>query len=181
MMISIPPPEGISRLGTILEFKRFEQAKFILATFSSVKSQSRVLDLFDLFALPDNRFATIIHPSAKIASDVHIGEGSVIGPNVSISPYCFIDKHTYIFQNVALGSGVSIGKGVCLANSVSVVGPTQILDSCFIGANATIGPEVRLGYRCIVGLGSVVLKPFKNDTTIVGNPGKVLKKKGPIV
>jgi serine O-acetyltransferase len=105
-----------------------------------------------------------IHPGATIgkrffidhATGVVIGETAIIGDDVSL------------FQGVTLG-GVSFNKGKrhpTLGNHVVVGCGAAIL------GNITIGNNVR------VGAGSVVLKDVPDDCTVVGIPGRVVKKKG---
>ena len=45
-----------------------------------------------------------------------------------------------------------------------------------IGANATIICGVKIGKKSFVGAGSVVTKDVKDNTIVVGNPAKILKK-----
>ena len=49
-------------------------------------------------------------------------------------------------------------------------------EDCFIGCTTIILKGTRLGNRCIVGAGAVVSGEFPDDSVIVGNPGKVIKK-----
>jgi serine O-acetyltransferase len=105
-----------------------------------------------------------IHPGAQIgkgffidhATGVVIGETSVIGDNVSV------------FQGVTLG-GVSTSKGKRH--------PT-IKDNVVVGADATILGNIIIGENVKIGAGSVVVKDVPPDSTVVGVPGKVVKRQG---
>lgn len=52
----------------------------------------------------------------------------------------------------------------------------------YIGVNVTLGANVvmigniKIGNNVIIGAGSVVVKDVPNNSIIVGNPGKVVKK-----
>ncbi len=105
-----------------------------------------------------------IHPGAKIgkrffidhATGVVIGETAVIGDDV------------VLYQGVTLG-GVSNSKGKrhpTLGNRVVV------------GANATVLGDIKIGDRVRIGAGSVVLKDVPDGCTVVGIPGKIIKKAG---
>jgi serine O-acetyltransferase len=106
-----------------------------------------------------------IHPGATIgkgffidhATGVVIGETSVIGENVSI------------FQGATLG-GVSAERG-------RKRHPT-ICDNVVIGAHAVILGDIRIGENTRIGAGSVVIKDVPPNSTVVGIPGKVVRRDG---
>lgn len=106
-----------------------------------------------------------IHPGATIgkgffidhATGVVIGETAVIGENVSI------------FQGVTLG-GVS-------AERDKKRHPT-IKDNVVIGAHAVVLGDITIGENTRIGAGSVVIKDVPPNSTVVGIPGKVVKRDG---
>lgn len=111
-----------------------------------------------------NRFFTgiEIHPGAKIGRRVFIdhGMGVVIGETAEVGDDCII------YKGVVLG-GVSLekkkrhptlGKGVVVGSN-----------ACILGA-ITIGDHAR------IGSGSVVIEDVPPGATVVGIPGKVVKK-----
>ena len=105
-----------------------------------------------------------IHPGATIgkgffidhATGVVIGETTIIGENVSI------------FQGVTLG-GVSTSKGKrhpTIGNNVTV------------GAGAIVLGDITIGDCVKIGAGSVVTKDVPQNCTVVGVPGRVVKREG---
>ncbi len=105
-----------------------------------------------------------IHPRAVIgkrffidhATGVVIGETAIVGDDV------------VIYQGVTLG-GVSFSKG----KRHPTVGNHVV-----IGANATVLGDIKIGDRVRIGAGSVVLKDVPNGCTVVGVPGKIIRKAG---
>ena len=105
-----------------------------------------------------------IHPGATIgrkffvdhATGVIIGETTIIGDNVSV------------YQGVTLG-GVSTAKGKRH--------PT-IGNHVVIGCNAAILGDIKIGNNVRVGAGSVVLKDIPDDCTVVGVPGRIVRRAG---
>ena len=103
-----------------------------------------------------------IHPGATIgkrffidhATGVVIGETTIIGDNVSL------------YQGVTLG-GVSFNKGKRH--------PT-IGNHVVIGCNACVLGNINIGNNVRIGAGSVVLKDVPGDCTVVGVPGRVVKR-----
>ena len=108
-----------------------------------------------------------IHPGATIGSGffidhavgVVIGETTIIGDNVSL------------FQGVTLG-GVSASPGKrhpTIGNNVTIGAGAKVLGNLTIGANVKIGA------------GSVVVRDVPPDSTVVGVPGRVVKREGACV
>jgi acetyltransferase-like isoleucine patch superfamily enzyme len=64
-----------------------------------------------------------------------------------------------------------------------VVAKAMLAGSCEIGEGAWVGPgvmilqRVTVGARALVGMGAVVLKDVQEDTTVAGNPARVINAK----
>jgi len=111
-----------------------------------------------------NRFLTgiEIHPGAKIGRGVFIdhGMGVVIGETVEIG------DNVTIYQGATLGGTgkdtgkrhPSIGNNVVISTGAKVLGPIHIGDNSKIGA------------------GAVVLKEVPPNCTVVGIPGRIVKR-----
>jgi acetyltransferase-like isoleucine patch superfamily enzyme len=56
------------------------------------------------------------------------------------------------------------------------VGQVKIGDRCWIGAGAIILKDVQLGDDCVVGAGAVVTKSFPNGSVIAGVPAKLIRE-----
>ena len=104
-----------------------------------------------------------IHPGAKIGARLFIdhGMGVVIGETAEIG-----DDVT-LYQDVTLGgTGKETGKRhPTIGNGVT------------IGAGAKVLGPITIGDNCKVGAGSIVLKNVPPDCTVVGNPGRIVRKK----
>jgi serine O-acetyltransferase len=106
-----------------------------------------------------------IHPGAEIGRRVFIdhGDGVVIG------------------ETTVIGDDVTIYQGVTLGGTGKDVGkrhPT-IGNGVTIGAGAKVLGPITIGDYCKVGAGAIVLKDVPPECTVVGNPGRIVKKKNP--
>jgi len=115
---------------------------------------------------------TLIHPSAVIAGDAQIGEGSqimagvVIGPRARIGKQCIVNTRAGIDHETVLEDGAEISPGATLCGLIRV-------GTCsWIAAGATVLPMVRIGENAVVGAGSVVNKDVPAGTTVVGIPAR---------
>ena len=109
------------------------------------------------------KYAIDIHPAAKIGKDVFIDHG--IG--VVVGETAIIGNNVTIYQGVTLG-GVSLNKGKRH--------PT-IEDDVTIGAGAKILGNITIGKGSKIGANSVVVKNVPPYSTVVGIPGKIIKRK----
>ena len=49
----------------------------------------------------------------------------------------------------------------------------EIGEDCWLGGNVTVCPGVKIGSRCIIGAGSVVVRDLPDDVMAAGNPAVV--------
>ena len=117
------------------------------------------------FIMAINQFITNIdiHPGATIGENVFIDHG--IG--VVIGETAIVGDNVTIYQGVTLG-GVSLNPGKRH--------PT-IEDDVTIGAGAKILGNITIGKGSKIGANSVVVKNVPEYSTVVGIPGKVIKRK----
>jgi serine O-acetyltransferase len=122
------------------------------------------LKLIARFSSHVSRFLTgiEIHPAAKIGKNFFIdhGMGVVIGETAEIG------DNVTLYQGVTLG-GTSLEKvkrHPTLGNNIVVGSGAKILGAFKIGDNSKIGSN------------SVVVREVPNDSTVVGVPGKIIKK-----
>ncbi|MFC5527991.1 serine O-acetyltransferase [Cohnella yongneupensis] len=113
-----------------------------------------------------NRFFTgiEIHPGAKIGRRLFIDHGM----GVVIGETCEIGDDVVIYQGVTLGgTGKEKGKRhPTIGNRVVIASGAKVLGSFTVGDNASIGAN------------SVVLREVPPNSTVVGIPGRIVKRDG---
>ncbi|MDD3185238.1 MAG: serine O-acetyltransferase [Anaerostipes sp.] len=105
-----------------------------------------------------------IHPGAKIGKGFFIdhGHGVVIG------------ETTVIGDNVTLYQGVTLGG---TGNETGKRHPT-IEDDVMISTGAKVLGSITIGKNSKIGAGSVVVSDVPPNSTVVGVPGRVIKRDG---
>ena len=128
--------------------KLYTKGHFFLARYLSQRSARRT--------------GIEIHPGATIGRGLFIdhGHGVVIGETA------IVGDNVTLYQGVTLGgTGKESGKRhPTIGNNVMISAGAKVLGSCEIGDN------------CKIGAGSVVLSPVPSNCTVVGIPGRIVKR-----
>lgn len=105
-----------------------------------------------------------IHPGAKIGQRLFIDHGM----GVVIGETCEIGDDVVIYQGVTLGgTGKEKGKRhPTIGNNVVIGSGAKVLGSFTVGDNSNIGSN------------AVVLREVPENCTVVGNPGRVVRRNG---
>ena len=96
---------------------------------------------------------------------LEIGDHSLLAQNISLTPYShkFEDPERLIINQGGHTRKVTIGR------------------DCYIGMNVTILYSADIGDGSVVGSGAVVVKPIPPLSVAVGNPARVIRKRGEVI
>lgn len=113
---------------------------------------------------------SIIDPTAILAENIKVGEGSFIGKgtilnsDVMIGSNCIINSGSIIEHDCQIGNYVHIAPGTTLSGGV-IVG-----SGSHIGTNSTVIQNIVIGENTVIGAGSVVVKNIGDNKRAYGNP-----------
>ena len=123
------------------------------------------------------QFTNCISPLSIISKrNKMLGQGNYIGHYVNIMGDTTIGVHNIINDGTLVAHDVDIGDFNLLAPHCVFAGGTKIGNYNLIGINASIIPKIIIGNNNIIGAGSVIIKNVSENSTVVGNPGKLIKK-----
>ena len=127
-----------------------------------------------------------IHKTSRIYPQCFCGAGNgklKVGANSYINYRCFLD----LGNDIIIGDNVSIAFNCIFINSSHEIGDKKqragaglakkiiIEDGCWIGANTTILPGVRIAKGCIIGANSLITKDTEKNGLYVGAPAIRIK------
>ncbi len=116
--------------------------------------------------------ATLIHPRATVSSRATLGAGTVVlagavvNAGAAIRENCILNTACSVDHDCVLGPHVHICPGARLAGGVTVAEGTMV------GTGAVVIPGRRLGRRCLVGAGAVVIRDVPDETVAMGVPAR---------
>lgn len=131
-------------------------------------------ELFDDLTARGAVFTTIIHPTVILSDRYSVGKDVIIGPGSVISTDAVIGDCCVVNTLAVVGHDVSLEKGCIVSDYCDLMGFSYLEELVFLGSGAKILPSVRIGRNARVGTGSVVIRKVKADTTVFGNPAKVI-------
>jgi serine O-acetyltransferase len=117
-----------------------------------------------------------------ISRIAHLFTNIDIHPGAQICPGFFIDHGT----GVVIGETTEIGKNVTLFQGVTLGGtgkergkrhPT-LRDNVVVSAGDTVIGPIEIGKNSKIGAGSVVINDVPDEATVVGVPGRIVKRNG---
>ena len=125
-----------------------------------------------------DRFATVIHPSARISPLARIGRNVLIMAGVVVTSNAIIGDHVCILPNTVIHHDVVVGDWTLIGSNVSIAGHVRLGRNCYLGSGSRIIDGVEIGERTLIGLGSNVIADVRCDVTVVGNPARPIGPAG---
>ncbi|MCQ5140768.1 acetyltransferase [Enterocloster bolteae] len=117
----------------------------------------------------------LVHPSAVIAENVSIEEGtiivagSVINPGAKIGKGCIINTCSSVDHDCIIRDYVHVSVGVHIS------GTADVGERTWIGAGATVINNINICSDCIIGAGAVVVKDIKKPGIYIGVPAAEMR------
>lgn len=131
--------------------------------FHKVKSQG--------FHLP-----TIIHPTACIAEDTVIKEGSVIYPMAVIMSGCCIGECSLVNSGSTLGHDVKVGHFSNINPGAHIAGHVTLGAHCYVGLAANIIENLNIAQGSTVAAGATVISNVPAKVLVAGVPATIKKE-----
>ncbi len=120
-------------------------------------------------------YGTAIHPTSIPASDVQIGQGTVVMAAAIINPGSLIGKHCIVNTAAVIDHDAIIEDYVHISPNATLAGNVTAKEGVWVGAGATIIQGITIGCWAVIGAGSVVIKDVPNHAVVVGNPARIIK------
>lgn len=128
---------------------------------------------------PSLRFTALTHPSAIVARDVKIGEGTVVMAGAVINPGTVIGKHCIVNTGACLDHDNLLDDFCSVAPRVATGGKVRIGRGSAVCIGACIQHGIAIGEQTVIGAGSVVLSDVPASCVAYGVPCRVIRSRQP--
>ncbi|MBO6562249.1 MAG: acetyltransferase [Nisaea sp.] len=124
-------------------------------------------------------FPAIVAPSAIVAPDVTIGEGSVLMPGVCVNAGSEIGDFCVLNTGAILDHDCVLGRGAGLAPGVTVGGGCSIGSGAYIGIGASVSHGRTLGDGAVLGGGGFLKEDAGAGEFWAGIPASFVRNRVP--
>ena len=122
------------------------------------------------------RFASVIHPTARISRRSIIGDGSIVSTGVQIAANTRIGRHALINRGALIGHDIVTGECISVGPGANIGGACRIQAGCYIGMGAIVIERLSIGEGSVVAAGAVVHRDVPAHVLVAGVPAVVLKQ-----
>ena len=168
---------GFPVLGKTKDYKEYLFADNIYFMFAihPVGHGSLRVKLFNELAIPTEKLAIIIHPSAFIGYNATIEPGVMIMANSYVGTSAHIHQCVLLMANTVVGHNTEIG-AFCHLSVASVTSSyVKVGTASDIALNATVLEKKIIGKFAVIGAGAMITKDVHDNEVVIGNPQKVLR------
>lgn len=163
---------GYRILGTNEILKTLNNSTYIVLAVSDPVAKEKIHQEIKKYNL---KYATLVHPTAKIAKSAILGEGLIISIGCIVSVNVVIGNHVFLNMRTVVGhDSVIKDYSSCLVNSI-IAGNVAINEGALLGSNCVIMEKKIIGRNAKISMGSVVNFDVEDNAVVMSRPSKSMK------
>ena len=169
-VLGIPVVGGDNELMRLYD-EGIRHAFIAVASLSDTRSNKRIFDLVRSLGF---EVINVVHPSAIIASTVHMGCGNRIFAGAIINPDTVLGSNVVINTGAIVEHDCRIGDHAQVAPGARLAGTVHVGEGSIVGIGATVIEGVQIGRYTVIGAGAVVIDDVLDNLTAIGVPARPL-------
>lgn len=162
---------GLPVLGPIDLVDDHPAAAVVLCTGRPDNYVSRRL-IAERLGLDDDRYATVVHPTANVGASCRVGAGSVILGHVDLTADVAVGRHVEVMPHVVLTHDVEVDDFATIASGVLAAGACHIRGEAYVGSGARLREGIAVGERALIGMGALVTRDVPAERLWFGSPAR---------
>lgn len=163
--------DGLPVLGGSELLADHPDAAVLLCVANAHRPLSR-LRLARRLDLPEDRWATVVHPAASVPPGTTLGAGTVLLAGAVITTPLEVGGHVVAMPHVLITHDDVVEDGVTFAGRASLGGGVLVGEAAYLGQGAVVRENVKIGAGAVIGMGAVVLRDVPAGQTWVGVPAR---------
>jgi sugar O-acyltransferase (sialic acid O-acetyltransferase NeuD family) len=150
---------GYRVLGTDGDLPRFrQQYLYALVAVGQIKTPEHRMRLFELAQAHGWQIPSVVSPRAHVsrhaslASGTIVMHGAIVNAGAAIGRNCILNSHSLVEHDAVVADHCHVATAAAINSGV------QVGAGSFIGSNSCVRQGIRIGERCVIGMGQRVLK-----------------------
>ena len=162
---------GLPVLGPVEAVDEHPNAEVLLCPGRPDNYVTRRL-LVERLGLDDERYATVVHPTATVGATCVLGGGSVLLAHVDLTADVVVGRHVVVMPQVVLTHDVRVDDFVTIASGVRLGGTCRVRQGAYLGSGACLREGITVGERAMIGMGAVVTCDVPPERMWFGVPAR---------
>lgn len=169
---------GISTIGTDYDVSRLFQEGWTDAfiTVGSIGNTDLRHRLYHMIVDLGLAIPNIVDPTATIAKDVKIQQGTYVGKKAVINAGSKIGECAVINTGAIIEHDCMVGPFAHISPGATLCGQVHVGENAHVGAGAVVKQLVKIGDHSLIGAGSVVVKDIPKNIVVYGNPCRLVEQ-----
>ena len=172
---ALPRGEILQRvpvLGRFEDWPELDENILFVPAVQKVQDMPRRVQRIEGLSIPDQRWCSVIHPSAVVASDVQVGVGAFIGSCATVQPESRIGRFASLRAGAMLGHHCVVGDHGYVGPNATMCGRSVLREAAHLGPGAVLLDSKVMGRYSVAGIAAAVTKDVPEFTVVFGNPAR---------
>ncbi|MFF9813120.1 acetyltransferase [Streptomyces sp. NPDC014006] len=126
--------------------------------------------------LPEDRYATVVHPTAAVSATSRVGPGSVLLAHCALTAAVRVGAHVAVMPHTVLTHDDVVEDFATVASGVCLGGGVRLATGSYVGSGALVREGTTVGAWSQIGMGSTVLGDVPPGEVWVGSPARRLRE-----
>jgi sugar O-acyltransferase (sialic acid O-acetyltransferase NeuD family) len=167
--------DGLPVLGGLELIDELSGAAVVACVANAHRPEGR-LSLVRRLGLPNERWATVVHPAASVPESSVLGPGTVLLAGVVVTTPLRIGAHVVAMPHVLITHDDEIADGVTFAGGAKLGGSVTVGECAYLGQGCSVREKLSIGAGAVVGMGSVVLHDVPAGEVWAGVPARRIRR-----
>ncbi|GHE93776.1 NeuD/PglB/VioB family sugar acetyltransferase [Streptomyces fumanus] len=166
--------DGVPVLGDCDLVHALPRARVVICV-GNVRDYAARARLVRRLGLPEERYATVVHPAASVSASSAVGPGSVLLAHCVLTAAVRVGAHVAVMPGTVLTHDDVIGDFATLAAGVRLGGHVRLGRGVYLASGVLVREGTTVGDWSLVGMGSGVLDDVPPGEVWVGSPARRLR------
>ena len=121
------------------------------------------------------KFATLVHPTARVSKRARLGEGTFISALAAVATRTTLGRCVFVNRGALIGHHTTIGDYCTIQPGANVAGAITMGEQTYVGMGAVVRERRKIGAGCVIAAGAVVVDDMPDHVQVMGVPARVTK------